>query len=540
MQNQIQPYNYTHIVFRDNKNNKNIIPEIALPNTDINNQINKEKMGVDWTSGLGLTVLAIIGGSLMFSRGVQKNSSKYLNKMKEFFENKLELSGFEDSNKKAKFYEYSIRRINSFLHKSESINNITSLKDILFMKLMYKTKPTQKIHNSITKYFEGLSRKTVEKSYEKAGKYFKKMNTLFDNLDKKILENNPEEIFEYDKEKLSKRELIERAKDHREIASLFIYNFIDKTSQNQRYEYMDKLTSTLYSKFWDASFKDFWSKDNKFKKKEMWQTFIAAEQIKGDKTHLVKNINYARELLAYTDSYITDLINNNINELSTLIPLTDKKGYEIVEKIKYLAETPQAMVDNKKYILAELEKLKTHKISTVVDQEIIKVQEEYKENCIDTIKRQIEDRGNGILQDVISIYNTIAPYELAKSGARNALKQTVEQFDESVKLESIELFDKVRDLKLGSAPTDVLTILVSFIMISFGLGNAKDNSERTSIMLKSGIPIAGAIATSIISATKLVSGGKSLALGFLSGIILNKLGNYADKGLKHYQAKSKP
>jgi len=538
MQNKIQPYNYTNTIFRDNKNNE-IIPKISLPNTDINEQINKEKTGVDWTSGLGLTVLTLIGGSLLFSRGVQKNSSKYLNKMKEFFENKLELSGFEESNKKVKMYEYTIRGINSFLHKSESINNITSLKDILFMKLMYKTNLTQKIHNSITKYFEGLSRKTVEKSYEKVGKYYKKMNDIFENLDKKILENNQEEIFEYNKEKLSKKELVERAKYYRETASLFIYNFIEKKSQNQRYEYMNNLTSTLYSRFWDASFKDFWSKNNKFKKKEMWQTFIAAEQIKGDKTDLVTNINFAREILAYTDNYITDLINNNINELYTLIPLTDKKGYEIVEKLKYLAETPQSMIDNKKYIIEQLEKLEKHSVSDEIDQGITKIQEEYKRNCINIIKRQIEDRGSGLLQDVVSIYNTIAPYELAKSGARNALKQTVEKFDESVKLESVELFDKVRDLKLGSAPTDVLTILVSFIMISFGLGNAKDNNERTSIMLKSGIPIAGAIATSVISATKLVSGGKSLALGFLSGIILNKLGNFADRGLKHYQAKNK-
>ena len=47
-------------------------------------------------------------------------------------------------------------------------------------------------------------------------------------------------------------------------------------------------------------------------------------------------------------------------------------------------------------------------------------------------------------------------------------------------------------------------------------------------MLTSGIPLIGGIAATTYSTTKLVSGGKSLAFGFLSAIVLNQIGKIAD------------
>ena len=58
-------------------------------------------------------------------------------------------------------------------------------------------------------------------------------------------------------------------------------------------------------------------------------------------------------------------------------------------------------------------------------------------------------------------------------------------------------------------------------------------------MLKSGIPVLGGIATTVISTTKLISGGKSLAFGFIAGLILNKFGNIADRIYKQNQSADK-
>ena len=66
------------------------------------------------------------------------------------------------------------------------------------------------------------------------------------------------------------------------------------------------------------------------------------------------------------------------------------------------------------------------------------------------------------------------------------------------------------------------------------MGKSKDKDERISASLKYGIPAVGAIATSLYSTAKLVSGGKSLALGLISGWVMNIIGNYVDKTRKNY------
>ena len=172
--------------------------------------------------------------------------------------------------------------------------------------------------------------------------------------------------------------------------------------------------------------------------------------------------------------------------------------------------------------------MKEHKFNIKSDPKLAQTMEEYKQKNIELIDKQINDNKAGIFQEMLEYYYKIAPYELDKSGALNALKQAVKSFDDSVYLEGEEFFDKVRDLKLGSAPTDILTIILSFLTLSFGLGHAKDKEQKKSVMLKAGIPIVGGVATTMFATTKLVSGGKSIALGILSSIILNRLGLIAD------------
>ena len=486
----------------------------------------------------------IIGSGLMllmFSRTAQKNISKGLNKIKNYFEARKEISTVEESARKSKLYGYAIRKLNSFIKKTESINNITSLKDILFMKLMYKTGPTKKIHQTISKLFENLSRNTVVKSYKKTKKSFERMYKNFDMLDEYLLKDSPDEIIKFKvkeykdgqlievKKDFTKRQLVEMAKEYRKDTKLVVDSFISDKSQQDRYNRIKSINSSLYSKFWDESFKDFWTKNNKFKRKEMWQTFIAAEQIKGDKTNLAENVAIARNVISYANTDKIAMIEENVKKLKEIIPAKDEYGTDIVERLDWIIKNSEGLKYNKTTFLKELEKLSNHTIKQVLDNSVTKVQQESKNTCINLIKDFINDESTGSLQDMLLIYYKIAPFELSKFGALLSLKNAVKSFDKSVNLEIGEFFDKVRDLEIGSAPTDILTVLISLGLIIRGLNYAPTDDEKTSVMLKSGIPIVGALITSIVSATKLVSGGKSLALGFISGILLNQAGVLADK-----------
>ena len=494
--------------------------------------------GQQTVSILPVLTMIFACGLFVTSRGFQKNTDKYLSKFKYFLEKRLEKNSGAKSDKWVNFYRHSINGINSFIKKSESVNNITSLKDVLFMKLMYKSKPTQKIHKSISDYFEKLSYKTVLNSYEKTGKNFQKMNEAFDELDKLILKNSENEKIEYNGKVYTKRELTDIARNCRTTVNILVKTFLSKSSLESRYKYINDVTHNLYSDFWNASFKDFWSKDNKFKRKEMWQTFIAAEQIEGDKTNLADLISATRITLIYKNTDKTRLLRKYIKKLIDIIPTDDKNNADIVKKLVFYSKHPEALKDNKAEFLDELTKLENYQINLTY-KNIEEAQNNSKNTCISIVKALAHDKTRGELQDMLSIYNKIAPLELDKTGAFYTVEKAVKSFDKSVNYESVEFFDKIRDLRLGSAPTDVLTICFSSAALAFGLGYANDKDKRVSVMLKSGIPVLGGIATTVISTTKLISGGKSLAFGFIAGLILNKFGNIADRIYKQNQSADK-
>ena len=494
-------------------------------NTNINKN-NNENSHFSFT--VGSMIIATGIGILTFSKVAQKNISKYLFKLKRNLENRLEISTLEESHKESKFYSFTINRLNSFIKKSESINNITSLKDVLFMKLMYKTKPTRYIHESISKLFENLSKKTVINSYKSTEKAFGRMYRAFDKLDNYILKENPDEIIRYNNNDYTKKELIKKARNYRDTAKIVVSNFVSPKSVENRYKHIKKLNSSLYSTFWDASFKDFWSKNNKFKRKEMWQTFIAAEQMKGDKSLLAEDIALVRNTVTYTDKDKTKLIHDYIENLKNMISKSDYESLNVVEKLEWFTRSTNGLKNNKEIFLKELKNLSNIPEPPVDSSNIQKAKNKSIKTYINLINELANDNTTGELQDMLSIYYKVAPFELSKSGASLAFKKALNSFDKSVDKELVQFFDKVRDLELGSAPTDILTVLISLGLIIRGLNYSTTDNQRISVMLKSGIPIVGALVTSIMSATKLVSGGKSLALGFISGFILNRLGVVAD------------
>ena len=89
-------------------------------------------------------------------------------------------------------------------------------------------------------------------------------------------------------------------------------------------------------------------------------------------------------------------------------------------------------------------------------------------------------------------------------------------------------------MRLGSAPTDVLSIVGTVGAVGYYLNKADGKDEKISASLKYGIPAIGAIATSLYSTARLISGGKSMAFGIVSGMIISKIGEAVDNLRKKY------
>jgi len=521
----VKNYNTPRSVFQNAYNFK-ISDKNFWVNSYTSKNSNHSNKGKEKYENIGLFLFA--GSLLFFSRGVQRKSKDILEKLQERINAKQGKYFFDAANPKVSFYDYVSRKISSFIGKTESINNVNSIKDMLFMKFMYKTKPTKFIHEKISEIFGNLSRNTVLKSYKNTQKQFDKMYKNFDMLDEYILKHNPDEIIEFEGEKIPKRELVERARDYRKFISLVVNTFITRAAQNTRYDYMKKSTSSLYSEIWNASFKDFWTNENKFKRKEMWQTFIAAERIKDNKTDLTGNVSIARNILSYSDAEKKAYISVCINNLNSIIPADDVAGIEIISRLKWYIKDSSPIADNKNNFLKELEQLEKQELKANFDTQIGQNRLKDKNTNIEQIRKIIREDAPGDIDKMLIIYRKIAPVELSKSDSLNSLQKAVASFDKSINLEIGELFDKLRDLEIGSAPTDILTLLISSAAIIHALNKVKNKEEKISVLLKSGIPIAGAIGVTLISATKLVSGSKSLLLGFISGLILNRIGKIVD------------
>ena len=149
--------------------------------------------------------------------------------------------------------------------------------------------------------------------------------------------------------------------------------------------------------------------------------------------------------------------------------------------------------------------------------------------------KDLVSRQDASLSEVLELYKQVLPQkEYAKlvSKVKNAMKK----LDKAANMEGDRFFDKLRDLTLGSAPTDVLSILSSLVGVGVGLSVADNKDERVSATLKYGIPIVGSVATSVAMTVSLVSGIWSMLVGTTSGLVMNRVGKSIDK---NYQLKQK-
>ena len=164
----------------------------------------------------------------------------------------------------------------------------------------------------------------------------------------------------------------------------------------------------------------------------------------------------------------------------------------------------------------------------------------YNEDAVKSISSyvaEVEDiiskSSKGELQEILTTYKAYLPrneYLKLKSKVQSAIKS----LDKSIDIETVQYVDKARDLRLGSAPTDVLSIVGTVGAVGYYVNKADGKDEKISASLKYGIPAIGAIATSLYCTARLISGGKAMFFGLISGWAINKVGEAVDNVRKKY------
>lgn len=480
------------------------------------------------TSGKKITLYALAAGfgTLILMKGaMSKTFAKFLDKLQINLEKKLA----KDSKMKH-FYRFSLSKIKIMSEKFESINNFTTLKDVLVQRLMYGKNGqrtfTRKIHEGITHFFDKISRKTVNSSYAATNKKFAAMNEYMMSINEQLLRENSNkpEI------KTAITSIIEKMK---KINAGYETGF-GINARNSRLKEMNNAANGLFEAFWNASLKDI----KNFRSKNMYNSYIAEDYLLPHKMKMSNEVGLLRQAITHdiNDSYKATI--KAFDNIQKFVSPTDDSANRILNDLR----------NN----LAEYKKLSgKHEISqrNKLNSEICKNLNlfkntfktgSYSKEAIESISKYVSEVENiiknsskGELQEVLTLYKSILPRkEYLK--LKSKVQKAVNSLDKSIDTEIVQYYDKARDLKLGAAPTDVLSILGTVGAVGWFLGKSKNKDERISASLQYGIPAVGAIATSLYCTAKLISGGKALLFGLLSGWVINKAGVVVDDIRKKY------
>lgn len=532
--------------FNSTKNGYYFLPSyIATRNDSFQAQTvqkQKEKKEKHLGKTIAFSALGVGAGILFLMRGLPKNAYKTLEKWSQKLENKLAKQRKSGQvGKLEEFYTFTLNKLNSFIGKAQSINNFVAVKDITFKKLMYKNKITQKIHEKITGVYEKIGRRTVNKSYDKAKSKLYGMFQTFEDYDDRILKNNKNNT-EKIEDKTVQEWLDEIEKLKTKIRRTWNANYGARTRE-ERYSKIKDSMKNLTDEVWEATAGNL----NNLSKKEMYESFIAEDKLSAKKLKLMTDTLSSRYIITRDIDDIYKSTVDVVDSMTSFIKTRDKSSRDIIKNLRLKLE------DWKKLSGKEEMSKRTslnEEINTLLKQLSSSIKDNkrtygYNPETVKLLEANINEIGNimgesgkGALQEIYTIYKKLLPREdyikLKSSTSRN-----IKYLDDAISKETNSFFDMMRDLTMGSAPTDILSILGAIGAIGIGLSKAENKDQQNTVLLKAGIPAVGAIATSLYFSASLVSGGKAMMYGALSGLAISKLGSLLDDyRKKHFPTKA--
>lgn len=504
------------------------IPKIQILTPEEARKTNNAKL-------IGLSIAGAIvttaAGIFFVLKGGPKGVSKGFKRLQNYLEYKVQQSKLNNMSDTPlnRFYVYMIGKLDKIKHGSEAINNYTSFKDSAFKKIMYLSKPTRYLHQATTRLFEKIGRQAVVNAYKESTRTFNLARDMAAGTSMKAFSRKAGEVVEINGVKKTRLQWLEHLlKMDDDLAKIYEKHFGEEI-RGSRYLRIKKSAKELEEQFKDL--KTFWSQD-------LVTSFMAEDAIAAEKTAIQKLVKSHRKDISYS------LKDFHTDTDKMIIQMTHSISHNDIAKINMLRNIRQSIY---KYIQSGTNdgKIRKEILSGADDfrAEIIKamnnnsMDKEVATNLLENItelRRMVVNFKSGKVEEMLDIYKKLLPESDYKT-VEKFYREGVKNLDKSIKIETDDFVSKVRDLSLGSAPTDVLTILGGLGTLGYYLAKSKDNDERVSISLKYGFPAIAGLGVSLYGNAKLFAGTKAMAIGIGSSILLGKMGSFMDKKLKEYQ-----
>lgn len=515
-------------VFAPLQSNGSNLYAIYTPITESQKTENKkERKKKSKTFGLAIAsaALAAAFGVFVVSKLVSGKSRWNMDKATKFVIDKADKLGekAKRSGVENLFYK-ALKGTKTVLAKSKAFFNTATLKDIVFVRTLKKVPILKKFNDFTTNLFEKVSIGTSKMAYSKTMLHFDKMYADFAQANTKI-------------PKAEAKLLKQRIQNVRNN----YYEAFSEEARNKRFEKVKQGLDGIDKKVWDRTYGDL----KKFvRDKDTYQTFIAEDLAHNTKMDLQDSVSAVKRKITssvYDNYQSTKGLLSNIDEF---LDPTDKEARDMMRHLREHLKTYKEVLETGTHnthspylntdVAQDLTTLSGHILkSGKYDAETIKGASA----AIRNLTKTLSENKQGEIQDIMDVYKKYLlkeDYEQLKIPVKKALVS----LNKSVDLETDKLFDKVRDLYLGSAPHDALAFLLSLGVVGWYLGKADNTDERISAALQFGIPAIGAVAIATLCTVGLIASGPSLIIGGLSGLVINKLGEGIDEWRKKANGES--
>lgn len=475
--------------------------------------------------GFKILTTTLIAGLGVFAlvKGMPKNARTKINTFFKFLEEKTaKLTAEKGKLTSAQnFYLKTLKSTKSLVKYFKGILNLSPLKDNAFKMLLSEKIPTlKKACNKISEVFEKFSTNTLKKAYSKTFDNFKTMYANFAQANNKI----PKE----------KAEIIERK--IKSIGQNYDKAFGEGAWSQRVAEYKEDMKG-IDVKFWD---KTYGHPIKNITNKDTYTTFISEELAAPAKIKLADKVRELREgiTISANNNYID--IKNLMNHIDDFIDPTDAASRELIKNVRKSIDSYKKLAESGGDIDKFLKESGISKHLSELDSYISK-SNKYNKDAVKQVSNYIKNLDDilsngkkGEIQEIMSMYKNLLPAEdyikLEKS-----VNKSLKSLDKSIDTETDKLFDKIRDILIGSAPLDLSHILIAMGWTGWELSKADNNDERISAALKFGIPAIGAVTVATYCTLGLVSGGPMLIISTLAGLAINRLGEFIDEKRKQYK-----
>lgn len=486
----------------------------------------------------GIGVLLLAPAVMLVSKGKFPKLSNYLTKRLNNISAKIqELKAKSQMTKAEMVYLDSLQKSKKNLNAAKGLLlNTGPLKDVLFEKILRKV-GLGKVCNKVTGFFERMAVKMTSIAYKKSNSAFVLMKDSFAQANKNLLATSDKsKVVTINGASKTVAEWLGTAnKKLSEIDNA--YDSFRPQAVSKRYKWLSKQFNGLGDIVFDKTYGNL----KKFlTTPKSWTSFITEDLASPVKIRFARNISNKKRIITNTRTDAAKELEKVVSNIESSLDMTHKGSVDLLKQLKKVIgeftsvnnpASKESVIESLNQIILDSKNVLTDseaKYSSITSKKISK--------SLGNLRYIISTDKKGKVEELLDIYKHL----LSKEDYA-ALKKSVEKsrvaINNAVDTESDKFVDKMRDLKSGSALSDVgIGLLFPLGSTAVAMSMADTKEKKRSVGLNLGIPLLVGLATSMVGTVAMLAAGPSMALGLITSTITNQICSRVDDRLKKKDA----